>query len=160
MKTPFKSKKDAPSVEAEKPAEAAAPGVATGPSGSKVEVDDVSPEVKSYIYQTLMEFEPYTTPSTIVSVIARDPLKLITQFEADGVEYDQTKLKKMFRISISLKEDGNKIEDEAVHEDLYTAIRMAKDKLLKTLIEIHDSVVSNQDRTAEINGILQNGNVH
>ena len=130
------------------------------PFKSELDLDNVSPEIKSYIYQVLMEFEPFTTPDTVVAVVAKDPLKLISSLEANGIDYDRTELKKMFRISISLTEDGTKLEEEALHEDIYSAIRLAKDKMVQVLNEIQDSVISNQDRTVQINTALGSGSVH
>ncbi len=130
------------------------------PLNSRLDLENVSPEVKSYIYQTISEFEPFSTPETVIAVLAKDPLKLITQLEADGVNYDRTQLKKMYRISISLTEEGAKIEEEGLHEDIYEAIRIAKDKLLKALTEIQDDVISNQDRHMQINEALAGGSVH
>lgn len=37
-------------------------------------LENVDPEVKSYICQVLMELEPYTTPETVITVTAKDPL--------------------------------------------------------------------------------------
>lgn len=130
------------------------------PSKPSIRLENVDPEVKSYIYQVLMEFEPFTTPTTTVAVIAKDPLKLITQLEADGVDYDRTELKSMYRISIALIEEGTKIEEEGLHEDIYEAIRIAKDNLVKVLIEIQDKVITSQDRTMQINSVRQTGSLH
>jgi hypothetical protein len=130
------------------------------PFKSELELKNLGSEVKSYVYQTIMEFEPFTTPETIVSVTAKDPLKLISQLEANGIDYDRTELKKMNRICISLTEDGAKIEEEALHEDIFTAIRQAKDKLVVILSEMQDQAITNQDRTAQINTALSNGTVH
>ena len=130
------------------------------PFKTNTDLEDVDPEVKSYILQTLMDLEPFTTPDTIVTVTAKDPLKLISKYEADGVDYERTTLKKMHRISICVAEDGAKIEEEALHEDIFGAIRLAKEKLVKTLEEIQDSVISNQDRHAQINTALKAGGIH
>ncbi len=130
------------------------------PFKSELELKDLGSEVKSYVYQTILDFEPYTTPETVVSVTAKDPLKLISKLEANGIDYDRTELKKMHRISISLTEDGAKIEEEALHEDIFTAIRQAKDKLLVILAEMQDQAITNQDRTAQINTALSNGTIH
>ena len=62
--------------------------------------------------------------------------------------------------TISLTEDGAKIEEEALHEDIFTAIRQAKDKLLVILAEMQDQAITNQDRTAQINTALSNGTIH
>lgn len=126
----------------------------------EIALSNVDPEVKSYIYQSIVEFEPFITKQTVISVLARDPLRLVYQLEADGVSYDRKELKKMNRISISLTEDGNKLEEEGVHLDIFEAIKIAKNRLLKTLTEIQDSVVSNQDRAIQINTVRQNGSVH
>ncbi len=125
-----------------------------------IEVIEENPEVKSFIYQNISEFEPYITPETVITVVARDPKKLALQYETDGVEFDPDELKKMYRIAISLKEGDSKIEAEAVHKDIYMAISMAKDNLMRKLVAIHDSVVSQQDRIVEINHFLQNPVLH
>lgn len=129
----------------------------------QVDLDNVSPEIKSYIYQALSEFEPYTTPSTVVSVIAKNPLKLLKGGETDHLP-DKEKLKTMYRISISLAEDGTKVEAEGLHEDIYSAIRQAKDSVLKKLEEMYDQVVSAKERQMQIstaiNGTGGNSNIH
>lgn len=136
-------------------------GLMQTPFKSSFDLSNVSPEVKSYIYQTILEFEPFTTPETVVAVVAKDPLKLISQLDANGDELDRKELKKMHRISISLVEDGTKIEEEGLAEDIYDAIKMAKDKLIAVLSELQDSAISSQDRTVQINTILEHsGTIH
>jgi hypothetical protein len=152
MSSPFKTKKPKKSSKSD--------AVAENPTPFEQGLENVSAEVKSYIYQAISELEPFTTPETTVSVIARDPLKLISRFEADGLEFDQTKLKTMYRIAISLSEDGGKIEEEGLAEDIYVAIRMAKEKLLKSLQEIQDQIISNTERKIQINEAVGGGHVH
>ena len=125
-------------------------------------IEDIeqNPEVKSFIYQQIAEFEAFVTPQTIVAVVARDPKKLAIQYETEGREFDLKDLRKLYRIGIVLTEAGAKVEAEGVHEDIFEAIKMAKDNLLKELITIQDSVVSNQDRLIEINHYLQPPVVH
>jgi ribosome-associated translation inhibitor RaiA len=129
------------------------------PLRPQIELNDLSPEVKSYIYQAIMEFEPFTTENTVVAVVAKNPLHLLSQEDTPEV-FDRKKLSKMYRISITLSEDGTKVSEEGLHEDIYEAIRMAKDKLVKTLTEIQDSVISNQDRTIQIRTAMGGGSVH
>ncbi len=105
-----------------------------------LDLNRISPEVKSYIYQTIQEFEAFSTPETMVAVVARDSKK------------------GQHRIAITLMEGDGKLEQEGEHEDLFTAIRIAKDNLLKVLQEIQDKIVSNQDRTEQINTILGSNN--
>ena len=129
------------------------------PFQPQLELDHTGPEVRSYINQTILEFEPYTTPSTTVTVVAKDPMKLAT--EGDFFETGETEdLQRKWRIAISLSEEGTQLEEEGVHEDIYVAIRIAKDKLLKTLSEIQDHVVSNQDRIMQINNALAGHQLH
>jgi len=121
---------------------------------------ETDPEVKSYVYQQIMEFEPYVTPQTVVAVLARDPKKLALQLETDGRPMAPADLKKMFRIAIVLKEGDSQLQEEALHADVFTAIRMAKEKLLSKLSEIQDQVISNQERTQQINSALANTQLH
>lgn len=125
----------------------------------EVAIED-SPEVKSYIYQMISEFHPYVTPQTTVAVIAKDPKKLALQYEAEGREFDMQDLKSHYRISITLKEGEAKITAEGVNKDIYSAIRSAKDSLLKKLIAIQDRIITQQERNMEIHHALQNTMIH
>lgn len=117
------------------------------------DMDHFDPDVKSYVYQAISEFTPFVTPETIVAVIAKDPTKLVKKLEEEGHEVDEEQLAKMFRISISLSEDGAKIEEEALHENIFEAIREAKDKLMKNLAEIQNSAISNSERAQQIQDV-------
>lgn len=117
-------------------------------------------EVKSYIYQQIMEFEPFVTAETIVAVVAKDPRKLALQFEAEGKTDLIEKLPDMYRIAIVLKEGDTKIQDEGLAEDIFEAIKLAKEKLLVRLQAIQDTVVSKSERLEQINNALQNPQVH
>jgi ribosome-associated translation inhibitor RaiA len=117
-------------------------------------------DVKAFVYQQIAEFEPYVTPETVVAVVARDPRKLALQLETDGKDMESTKLREMFRIAIVLREEDTKLEGEGFHEDVYEAIRMAKENLMKKLAEIHDNVISQSDRIEQINFALSNPQLH
>lgn len=121
---------------------------------------DENPEIRAFVYQQIAEFEPFVTPHTVVAVLARDPLKLAKKMEAAGEEVDREELAKMYRIVIILKEDGTKIQEEALHADIFVAIRLAKEKLIKKLEAIQDHIVSQSDRVQQINSALGNGKVH
>lgn len=125
-----------------------------------IHILDQNNEVKAYVYQQLAEFEPFVTPETIVAVVARDPRKLALQLETDGHDIDPLKLRDMYRIAIVLKEDDTKIQAEGLHEDIFEAIRIAKETLLKKLVEIQDTVVSQSDRQEQINFALSNPQLH
>jgi ribosome-associated translation inhibitor RaiA len=135
-------------------------------------LQNLSPEVKSFIYQAILEFEPFSTSDTVISVIAKNPLGLLTQNEEVDEEtttfaFDvselptKTRLKKMYRIAISITEDGGRIEAEGLHANIYEAITAAKNKLLHTLAEIQDDIVSKQDRQMQIRqAMAAGGSVH
>ncbi|MFS4458601.1 hypothetical protein [Bdellovibrio sp. HCB2-146] len=125
-----------------------------------IELIEQNPEVKSFIYQQIADFEPFVTPQTVVAVVARDPKKLALQYETEGREFSVAELKKLYRIAIVLKEDDTSVSAEGVHEDIFQAIKLAKENLLKQLIEIQDSVISQQDRIIEINHYLQHPVLH
>lgn len=121
---------------------------------------DTDPEVKSFIYQQISEFQPYVTPQTVVAVVAKDPRKLKADLELAGHDISRSKLKKMYRIAIVLKEGDAEIADEGLHENVYEAIRAAKLKLLQKLSEIQDQVMSESERVQQINSIMQNEQIH
>lgn len=138
---------------------------------AQIDLQNLAPEVKSYIFQTLMDFEPFTTPQTQVAVIAKDPLALLTNDEEEENENssdhghgeipERKKLRKMYRISITLSEDGGVLSAEGLHEDIYEAIKIAKNKLLVTLNEIQDEIISNSERHQQIRtAIAAGGDIH
>lgn len=117
---------------------------------------DENPEIRSFVYQQILEFEPYVTPQTIVAVIAKDPLKMRSQLMAEGQEISKKELSKMYRIAITLKEDGSQIQEEALHADVFEAIKLAKQKLIQKLEAIQEHVLSQSDRIEQINQALGN----
>ncbi len=125
-----------------------------------VKLLEKSPEVKSYIYQQILEFEPFVTADTVIAVIARDPKKLMLQLESEGKTELIEKLPKMYRIAIILKEGDTKIQDEGLADDIFEAIKIAKEKLLVRLQAIHDTVISKSERLQQIQNALQNPQVH
>lgn len=125
-----------------------------------IQLIEKNPEVKAFIYQQANDFEPFVTPQTLITVVARDPLKLALQYETDGVEISKKDLKKLYRIAVALQENDSKIEAEGVHENIFEAILLAKNELLAKLFVIQDSVVTHQERLTEINHYLQNHNLH
>lgn len=134
---------------------------------------EADPEVKSYIYQQITDFNPFVTPETLVMVIARDPqtpddnedseelseddsfIEVLT--EKDSAE-DLTQYK--YRIAIVLKEGDSSIEAEAYHDDIFEAIRLAKEALIERLLAIQEEVESPQDRMKAIKEASDNKIVH
>jgi hypothetical protein len=118
------------------------------------------PEVKSYIYQTISEFEPFITSETVISVISKDPKKLARQYEMEDREFDLEDLKKQYRISISLQEGDAKLFAEGLDKDIFTAVRLAKESLMQKLMSIQDSVVTQQERNMAVYQAMQNTMIH
>lgn len=122
---------------------------------SQLDLEDLGPEVKSYIYQVLTEFEPYTTEDTMVMVIAKDPLKIRSSDVIVGeIPKSRKKLAKMYRLCIRISEDGEKLEAEGIDADIFVALRKASDSLLKTLAAIHDTMVDSKERNQQIREAL------
>lgn len=104
-----------------------------------------SPEVKSFIYQQIVDFEPFLTDSTQVSVVSRPPEDPQNNSEAG-----------LHNILFSINENGVSIEEEGCSDNIYEAILEAKNKLYKKLVSIQDSVVSQKDRLAQIQSLKLN----
>jgi ribosome-associated translation inhibitor RaiA len=127
---------------------------------------ETDPEVKSFIYQQIIDFNPFVTPDTLVMVIARDPAASYTHsvdeedefFDDEELAEELKKFK--YRIAVILKEGENSIEAEAYHDDIFEAIRLAKERLIERLLEIQEEVESPQDRINAIKDASENKQIH
>lgn len=119
-----------------------------------------NPEVKAFIYQQINELEGFVTPNTVVTVMAKDPTKLASFYDESGISINKSALKKMYRIAIILTEAGATAEAEGIDGNLFEAIRKAKQNLLKQLVEIQDSVISQSDRNSEVHQYLHQTTIH
>lgn len=108
-----------------------------------------TPEVKSFIYQQIVDFEPFLTETSLVSVVSKSP-----------EDYRKVKGTQAHTILISIRENGVSLEEEATSENIYEAILEAKNKLVKKLVSIQDSVISQRDRIAQILSIKTNTQLH
>lgn len=117
------------------------------------ELIETNPEIKSFIYQQILEFDPFVTPETLILVIARDPNQSDPDSNSefsDDEQADSSHKTGLHRIAIVLKEDDSSLEAEAFHEDIYQAIKLAKEKLILELIEIQNEVENPTERLAAI----------
>lgn len=114
---------------------------------SEVVPIEESPEVKSFIYQQIVDFEPFLTPTSMVSVVSKN-----------AKEKSGKKKQLRHQIQISIKEDGVSLVEVGSSENIYEAILDAKNKLYQKLVLIQDSVVSERDRMAQIK-LAQSGGV-
>lgn len=127
---------------------------------------ETDPEVKSFIYQQIIDFNPFVTPETLVMVIARDPRATYVEGTDEEEEYFEDEdsaaeaKEYKYRIAVILKEGENSIEAEAFHDDIFEAIRLAKDRLIDRLLEIQEEVESPQDRINAIKDASENKQIH
>ncbi len=145
---------------------------------STLDLLETDPEVKAFIYQQIQDFNPYVTPETMIMVVARDPRsaeeilkaeayqevpqpEIALTDEDDGDPTLDEELKKFkYRIAIILKDGEHPLESEAYNDDVYEAIRLAKEALIERLIEIQNEVESSQDRIRAINEATENKQIH
>lgn len=145
------------------------------------------PEIKSYIYQQIQEFNTFVTPETLVMVIARDPLgryegvsepemissdmekdhQSIASFEdtdeddyIDDEEITDEMRKSRYRIAVVLKDGEHAIEAETFHNDIFEAIRLSKEALIQKLIEIQEEIESPKERMIAIQMASENKPIH
>ena len=135
-----------------------------------LELLETDPEIKSFIYQQILDFNPFVTPETLVMVIARDPTTTYTSdIKSDDeqvsdlhekLEQEALLVGYKYRIAIILRDGDSAIEDEAFHDDVFEAIRLAKEKLVARLVEIQEEMESPSDRLKAIQEARNNTQIH
>lgn len=138
-----------------------------------VDLLESDPEIKSYIYQQILDFNPFVTPETLVMVVARDPSTLYANearpdsdedvFEIESQlsnEEEAIAGKFKYRIAIILKDGESAIEAEAFNNDIFEAIRLAKENLVARLIEIQEEMEKPADRIKAILEATDNTQIH
>ena len=136
---------------------------------------ETDPEVKSFIYQQILDFNPFVTPETLVMVIARDPnISYLSEVadedisEEDSEFFEQHRLEEesaissqfKYRIAVILKDGDGQIEAEAFANDIFDAIRSAKDRLVERLVQIQEEIESPQERMNAIKDASENKLIH
>ena len=116
-------------------------------------------EIKSYINQQILDFDPFITPSTLILVIARDPQLRDSDQEVESDTNENQKTAN-HRIVIILKEDDSSIEAEAFHDDIFEAIKLAKEKLVIELLAIQNEIENSQERLMAIQQAGSSNQVH
>lgn len=119
-----------------------------------------NPEVKSYIHQMTLDFLPFVTPSTIVSVVAKDAVLLHKKLLARGKKITKEKLSEYHRIELSLSDDGTTISSEGLDKNIFVAMKKAKEKMVTHLAQIQNSVMSEQERLVQLQTAQQNRSTH
>lgn len=121
---------------------------------------ETSLEIKSFIHQQIFDFSPFITPETLIVVIARDPQGHDADDEIETVTEIITPRALKHRIAIVLKEADSSIEAEARHDDIYEAIKIAKESLVSQLLEIQHEMESSQDRLVAIQNAKEKNTRH
>lgn len=137
-----------------------------------VDLLESDPEIKSYIYQQILDFNPFVTPETLVMVVARDPNvayeknednETDDEFELDAhadIEEEALKHGYKYRIAIILKDGESALEAEAFSNDVFEAILKAKENLVARLIEIQNEMEKPADRIKAILEATDNTQIH
>jgi hypothetical protein len=60
-------------------------------------IKEAHPDLKAFIYQQISELELYLTPDCTVTVVAKDPLKLLAQIEEEGRDITRSELKRLYK---------------------------------------------------------------
>ncbi len=128
-----------------------------------VDLLETDPEIKSYIYQQILDFNPFVTPETLVLVVARDPSGVYDHDDTLGpadenMDFSISQFK--YRIAIILKDGESSIEAEAFSNDVFEAIRLAKEKLVVRLLEIQEEMEKPADRIKAILEATDNTQIH
>lgn len=121
---------------------------------------ETSLEIKSFIHQQIIDFSPFITPATLIVVIARDPQGRDTDDEIESLSEIIPSQGSKHRIAIVLKEADSSIEAEARHDDIYEAIKIAKESLVSQLLEIRHEMESSQDRLVAIQNAKEKNTRH
>ncbi len=105
---------------------------------------EMDPELKAYIYQHLMDIQPYLLANAQVAVLvtrADDE----SQIENDGQDY-------LVTLVATLNE--GRMEAEGQHEDIYEAFNKAKVTMIHQLAEIQNSMIDPAEREVEVRAAL------
>lgn len=123
---------------------------------NKVVMNEES-EIKAYIYQQLSELEDFLTKDSKIEVVSKNASKVIKKLVRNEEVAPDFKAK--FCYEISVEEEGNRINSYGLSNDKYSAIKIAKDKMLGHLISIQNEVISTSDHLNEINQVLSGSNI-
>jgi hypothetical protein len=108
------------------------------------------PEVKSFIYQMINEFSGYVTPTTIAAVVSKDPSLSHDDDLGEHKKLNKKQLAAMLRIAVTLSDQGTQITEEGLAENVFDALKIAKDKMVKRLDLLHNEITSKHERFVQL----------
>lgn len=107
---------------------------------------EMDPELKAYIYQHLMDIQPYLLANAQVAVLVqRADDDEVSQSENEDPDYVVT-------LVATLNE--GRMEAEGQHGDIYEAFNKAKDAMIHQLAEIQNSMMDPAEREVEVRAAL------
>lgn len=109
-------------------------------------VDDLTiendPELKAYIYQHLVDLQPYLAPESQVAVLVSD----------DFADDDETP---EHALTLVATLGDYRIQAEAQHANIYEAFIAAKRKMLSQLEEWYSTSIDTSERDNEIQAVIE-----
>ncbi len=116
-------------------------------------------EVKSFIYQMINEFAGYVTPTTIAAVVSKDPMKSNSALLGE-CDVNRKDLPDMLRIAVTLSDQGAQITEEALALNVFDALKMAKEKMVRRLDLLHNEITSKQERIVQLEAAKKSTLLH
>lgn len=102
-------------------------------------------EFKAYIYQQLVDLQPYLEPESQISVLV--------QVEQD----EETETGLTIILSLVASVSDYKLESEGRSADMYEAFSMAKRSMLAELEQYYNAAIDSTERESEIRTLLSGG---
>jgi hypothetical protein len=120
---------------------------------SKVKVNS---EITAYAHQVIEEFAAYMSESTKIEIMEQSPVKVVKKLKKLEVLDEDFALPK-YCYSISMQDEGSQIKEFGFGSNPYDALKDVKEKLIKALVNIQGSSMTNSDRLNVINDIASGG---
>ena len=106
---------------------------------------EMDPELKAYIYQHLMDIQPYLVANAQVAVLVQRGAIDDSRSETGAEDY-------VVRLSATLGE--GRMEADGQDEDIYEAFNKAKKSMIHELSEIQNSMMDPAEREVEVRAAL------
>lgn len=106
---------------------------------------EMDPELKAYIYQHLMDIQPYLLANAQVAVLVQKAEGDVSEAENDEPDY-------LVTLVATLNE--GRMEAEGQHGDIYEAFNKAKEVMIHQLAEIQNSLMDPAEREVEVRAAL------
>ena len=105
-------------------------------------------EFKAYIYQQLVDLQPFLDPDSQISVLVQlDP----NEENADGSDHED---EMSIGLSLVATVGEYQIEAEGRDHDMYEAFALAKQAMIHQIEEFYSAAIDTNEREAEIRSML------